>query len=154
MERIKIEKKKKKEDVKSYYTELTDALRIYMQERFGFNAMEMTSDEIIDKLNEQQDKEWIDELRTLFNMSDLVKFAKYKPLINENDMNLINAIEFINKTKVEETAPAAPITQEIVVKEGRSKRQRMWILAGIIGLTLCGVYVLYVFLSRVVHVFF
>ena len=125
-----------------------------MQERFGFNAMEMTSDEIIDKLNEQQDKEWIDELRTLFNMSDLVKFAKYKPLINENDMNLINAIEFINKTKVEETAPAAPITQEIVVKEGRSKRQRMWILAGIIGLTLCGVYVLYVFLSRVVHVFF
>ena len=143
-----------KEDVKSYYTELTDALRIYMQERFGFNAMEMTSDEIIDKLNEQQDKEWIDELRTLFNMSDLVKFAKYKPLINENDMNLINAIEFINKTKVEETAPAAPITQEIVVKEGRSKRQRMWILAGIIVLTLCGVYVLYVFLSRVVHVFF
>ena len=154
MERIKMDKGWQKEDVKSYYTELTDALRIYMQERFGFNAMEMTSDEIIDKLNEQQDKEWIDELRTLFNMSDLVKFAKYKPLINENDMNLINAIEFINKTKVEETAPAAPITQEIVVKEGRSKRQRMWILAGIIGLTLCGVYVLYVFLSRVVHVFF
>ena len=153
MERIKMDKGWQKEDVKSYYTELTDALRIYMQERFGFNAMEMTSDEIIDKLNEQQDKEWIDELRTLFNMSDLVKFAKYKPLINENDMNLINAIEFINKTKVEETAPAAPITQEIVVKEGRSKRQRMWILAGIIVLSLCGVYVLYVFLSRVVHVF-
>lgn len=154
MERIKMDKGWQKDDVKSYYTELTDALRIYMQERFGFNAMEMTSDEIIDKLNEQQDKEWIGELRTLFNMSDLVKFAKYKPLINENDMNLINAIEFINKTKVEETAPAAPITQEIVVKEGRPKSQRMWILAGIVVLTLCGVYVLYVFLSRVVHVFF
>lgn len=154
MERIKEEKGWQKEDVKNYYTELTDALRIYMQERFGFNAMEMTSDEIIDKLNEQQDKEWIGELRTLFNMSDLVKFAKYKPLINENDMNLINAIEFINKTKVEETAPAAPVTQEIVVKEGRSKKQRMWILAGIIVLALCGMFVLYVFLSRVVHLFF
>lgn len=154
MERIKTEKGWQKEDVKSYYTELTDALRIYMQDRFGFNAMEMTSDEIIDKLNEQQDKEWIDELRTLFNMSDLVKFAKYKPLINENDMNLINAIEFINKTKVEEAAPSAPVTQEIVVKEGRSKKQRMWILAGIILLALCGVFVLYVFLSRVVHLFF
>ena len=114
----------------------------------------MTSDEIIAQLNEQPDKEWIDELRTLFQMSDLVKFAKYKPLINENDMNLIAAIDFVNKTKVEEVAPAAPVTQEIVLKEGRSKQQRMLLLCGIIVLALCGVAALYVALSRIIHLFF
>lgn len=154
MNRIKEEKSWQREDVKQYYTELTDTLRVYMEERFGFNAMEMTSDEIIAHLSEQPDKEWIDELRTLFNMSDLVKFAKYKPLINENDMNLITAIDFVNKTKMEDAAPAAPVTQEIVVKEGRSKQERTLLLCGIIALTLCGVAALYVALSRIIHLFF
>ena len=35
----------------------------------------------------------------LFQTADLVKFAKYNTLINENDANLVNAIEFINQTK-------------------------------------------------------
>ncbi len=154
MERIREEKSWQRDDVKQYYTELTDTLRTYMEERFGFNAMEMTSDEIIEQLNEQPDKVWIGELRTLFQMSDLVKFAKYKPLINENDMNLITAIDFVNKTKLEEVAPAAPVTQEIVVKEGRSKQERIWILCGIIALGLCGASALYVALSRIIHLFF
>ena len=63
--------------------------------------MEMTSSEIIDRLTESQDQQALDELRVLFNTADLVKFAKYSTLINENDMNLVNAIEFINKTKLE-----------------------------------------------------
>ena len=154
MDRIKEEKSWQREDVKQYYTELTDALRVYMEERFGFSAMEMTSEEIIAHLSEQPDKEWIDELRTLFNMSDLVKFAKYKPLINENDMNLITAIDFVNKTKLEEVAPTAPVTQEIVVKEGRSKQERTLILCGIIALGICGAAALFVALSRIIHLFF
>ena len=154
MERIKQAKGSQSDDVKQYYTELTDALRVYMEERFGFNAMEMTSDEIIAQLNEQPDKEWINELRTLFNMSDLVKFAKYQPLINENHMNLITAIDFVNQTKVEEVAPAAPVTEEIVVKEGRSVQERTLLLCGIIVLGFCGVAALYVALSRVIHLFF
>ena len=154
MERIKSSKSSQSDDVKQYYTELTDALRIYMEERFGFNAMEMTSDEIIEKLNEQSDKEWIGELRELFQMSDLVKFAKYKPLINENDMNLINAIEFINKTKVEVTAPAEPVTPEIVVKEGRSKQEKVLIISGIVLLCVLGAGALYVAISEIIQLFF
>lgn len=154
MERIKGEKSWQKEDVKQYYTELTDALRVYMHDRFGFDAMEMTSDEIIDKLNEQPDKEWIPELRDLFTMSDLVKFAKYKPLINENDMNLINAIDFINKTKLEDVVPAVPVTQEIVVKEGRSKQAKVLFIIGIALLGLLGAGALYVAISEIVQLFF
>lgn len=154
MERIKKEKGSQGDDVKQYYTELTDALRVYMEGRFGFNAMEMTSDEIIAHLNEQPDKEWIGELRTLFNMSDLVKFAKYQPLINENHMNLITAIDFVNKTKVEEVAPAVPVEEKVVVKEGRSVQERTLLLCGIVLLVLCGVASLYVALSRVIILFF
>ena len=154
MERIKGEKSWQRDDVKQYYTELTDALRRYMEERFGFNAMEMTSDEIIAQLAEQPNKEWIGELRELFSMSDLVKFAKYKPLINENDMNLINAIDFINKTKVEVAAPAEPVTQEIVVKEGRSQEQKVLIIAGMVLLGLMGLGALYVAISEIIQLFF
>ena len=154
MDRIKEERSWQRDDVKQYYTELTDALRTYMEERFGFNAMEMTSDEIIAQLNEQPDKEWIDELRTLFQMSDLVKFAKFKPLINENDMNLINAIDFINKTKVEEAVPAVPLTQEIVVKEGRSQQSKVMLITGIALLALLGVGALYVAIVEVIQLFF
>ena len=102
MERIKGEKSWLKEDVKQYYTELTDALRLYMEGRFGFNAMEMTSDEIIEKLCEQPDKEWIGELRELFRMSDLVKFAKYVPSNGENEEAIPSAVRFVNSTFMQE----------------------------------------------------
>lgn len=154
IDRIKEEKSWQRDDPKLYYTELTDALRSYMEERFGFNAKEMTSDEIIERLNEQPDKVWINELRALFSMSDLVKFAKYKPLINESDMHLINAIEFINKTKVEELTPATPVTQEIVVKEGRSKRAKVLLITGICILVVIAIGALYVAITELVQLFF
>ena len=63
--------------------------------------MEMTSGEIIERLMATADQQRMDELRQLFMTADLVKFAKYSTLINENDANLVNAIDFINQTKLE-----------------------------------------------------
>ena len=57
IERIKTEKVWQKGQSKEYYTELTDAIRTYIKDRFGFNALEMTSSEIIDQLLEMNDKE-------------------------------------------------------------------------------------------------
>ena len=98
------------DDQKTYYTQLTDALRRYIKERFGFNAMEMTSAEILYSLQESGDKAMLDELRNLFRTADLVKFAKYSTLLNENDMNLVNAINFIDQTKIE----GQPVEERIV----------------------------------------
>ena len=89
IERIKNEKVWQKGQPKEYYTELTDTLRTYIKDRFGFNALEMTSSEIIDKLLEMKDKEAISDLKELFQTADLVKFAKHDPQMNENDANLI-----------------------------------------------------------------
>lgn len=88
-------------DQKEYYTRLTDTLRLYLEERFGFSAMEMTTREIIERL-QNEDPMKVAELRELFETADLVKFAKYSTLINENDRNLVSAVDFINSTKTEE----------------------------------------------------
>ena len=82
IEEIKADKQVQRDDPKLYYTELTEAIRTYIKERFGFNAMEMTSTEIIDRLLEDKDQRSIDDLKLLFETADLVKFAKHAPLMN------------------------------------------------------------------------
>lgn len=154
IERIKGDKTLRTTDPKAYYTELTDVLRTYMEERFGFNAMEMTSSEIIDKLKEINDKESIKDLIFLFQTADLVKFAKHSPLMNENDMNLVNAVDFINKTKVEPDPNAKPEPTEITVEEKRSKQGRMILLGSMGVIAIAIVVILYKVLSGVYNLWF
>lgn len=115
------------EDSKLYYTRLTDTLRKYIEERFGFNAMEMTSTEIISRLKQENDEEKIRELRELFQTADLVKFAKHSTLFNENDMNLVSAMDFINSTKTNEIETKEVVRPEFSVDEKKTNNQRMLI---------------------------
>ena len=131
IERIKQEKTWQKGQPKEYYTELTDALRTYIKERFHFNALEMTSGEIIEKLLETNDKQAIADLRELFQTADLVKFAKHNPLMNENDANLLSAIDFINETKELEDPNAKPQPTEITVVEKRSLQTKILLGIGV-----------------------
>ena len=131
IERIKTEKVWQKGQSKEYYTELTDAIRTYIKDRFGFNALEMTSSEIIDQLLEMNDKEAISDLKLLFQTADLVKFAKHNPQMNENDANLINAIDFINETKQPEEENQKPQPTEITIIEKRSLRVKAMLICGI-----------------------
>ena len=148
IEVIKAEKMVTSENQKEYYTKLTDTLRKYIEERYGFMAMEMTSSEIIERLTETQDQQALSELRMLFETADLVKFAKYSTLINENDMNLVNAIEFINKTKMEAQPDQKPAKPQLSEEEVRSKKTRRTLKGAIIALVTAAaailVYVIYV----------
>lgn len=134
IERIKSEKIWQKGESKGYYTELTNTLRSYIKERFGFNALEMTSSEIIDRLLETNDKDAISDLKSLFQTADLVKFAKHNPLMNENDANLVSAIDFINGTKIQEDENAKPQPTEITIIEKRSLRTKIVLGTGIVVL--------------------
>ena len=125
IERIKTERTWAQEDSKEYYTQLTDTLRTYIQERYGFSAMEMTSGEIIERLTQENDEEALAELRELFQTADLVKFAKWTTLINENDANLMTALEYINQTKQEED-PNQPQEEIIVTPEAKRQRVSIW----------------------------
>ncbi len=136
IERIKTERTWAQEDSKEYYTQLTDTLRTYIQERYGFNAMEMTSGEIIDRLTQENDEEALAELRELFQTADLVKFAKWTTLINENDANLMTALEYVNQTKQEED-PNQPQEEIIVTPEAKRQRVSIWAMRISIALALC-----------------
>ena len=139
LDEIKQEKLWQSGKVKEYYTRLTDTLRNYIRQRYGFNALEMTSAEIIDRLMQNKDEVALDELRTLFATADLVKFAKYVTQINENDMNLVNAIDFINQTKVEVDPNQKPEPEEVTVEEKRSRRSILLLRLSLVVLLLASI---------------
>ncbi len=149
IEQIKADKMVTSENSKEYYTKLTDTLRKYIEERYGFCAMEMTSSEIIEKLVEVQDEGALSELRHLFLTADLVKFAKYSTLINENDQNLVNAIAFINQTKLENVPVEETIKPQLSEEDQRSQKTRRILKAVITVISvICALlfaYVMYAF---------
>ena len=145
IEQIKADKMVASENSKEYYTKLTDTLRKYIEERYGFSAMEMTSSEIIERLMASQDQKALDELRQLFTTADLVKFAKYSTLINENDANLVNAIDFINQTKLENMPVEETVKPQLSEEDQRSQKTRRVLKYLITAITVvCLVLFLYV----------
>lgn len=134
IERIKADRKWAEEDSKEYYTLLTDTLRNYIHERYHFNAMEMTSTQIIEQLLNEDNPECLDELREIFTTADLVKFAKYSTLINENDANLMAAIEYINQTKIEVDPNLKPEPE--IIKETDKRRLNQVVAMRIVSVIL------------------
>ncbi|RNC64250.1 hypothetical protein D7D25_12610 [Proteiniphilum sp. X52] len=115
LDKLKAEKIWQQGREKDFYTRLTDVLRIYIYEREGINAMEMTSGEILNEIRKTTDVESAYEnLKQILSTSDLVKFAKYKPYPDENDLSLVNAYFFVNQTR--EPDP--------VVREEEPERER------------------------------
>ncbi len=154
IEEIKANKNIQREDPKLYYTELTDVIRTYIAERFGFNAMEMTSAEIIEQLLQVKDKDSLKDLKYLFETADLVKFAKHAPMMNENDMNLVNAVDFINETKIEEEPGTKKEPTEIKVEEKRSKQGRIALMCSIGVTGIAAAVCLYIAVRCIIDLFF
>ena len=84
----------------------------------------------------------IDELRDLFQTADLVKFAKYSTLINENDLNLVNAVSFIDQTKTQEKESEEKIVPKLSENDRRLQESRKLIkvLLWVIGIAVTFVF--------------
>ncbi len=99
LENLRKEKLWQSGKTKAYHTILTDIIRRYLEERFGINAIEMTTDEILSAVkNLQISNELKVKLKEMLVLADLVKFAKEKPLPAQQDLSLINAIAFVRET--------------------------------------------------------
>ncbi len=85
---------------REFYTRLTDILRVYLHGRFGINAMEMTSTQIRHSLqsNEQTRLSRANMDRVL-ETADFVKFAKVRPLPDDNTRAFASAMQFVEDTK-------------------------------------------------------
>jgi len=85
---------------KEFYTELTDIFRVYIDERFDVDALEMTSDEIRESLEsiKEIDKKLQQKISETLATSDLVKFAKMNPIPEENENNILVMESFVKET--------------------------------------------------------
>ena len=124
LDKIKKEKIWQQDRYKEFYTQLTDVLRRYMNERYGMNSLEMTSDEILAIIRTKSEEDSVYEnLKQVLIIADLVKFAKYKPFNDENDLSLMNSYFFVNQTKEDDPLPdkqekgKGKVSEETLVEE-------------------------------------
>ena len=100
LEALESKKLWQKNELKQYYSELTDILREYMEKQFNMKAMESTSDEIIAQLNRLNIPSGQSEnINYILELSDFAKFAKSRPSADENIRAMQLAIEFVEATK-------------------------------------------------------
>ena len=85
---------------KSYYSGITDALKNYIEDRFGVDAPEMTTAELFEALKQAEDlpADLREELREVFECADFVKFAKHTASQEENARALPTAVRFVTST--------------------------------------------------------
>lgn len=108
LEKLQGEKLWQNQRHKLYYTRLTDIVREYIEGRYGVNAMEMTSDEIIEALTELDiPARSHEQIQRLLSTADYVKFAKYVPDAEDNEMSWSDAYYFVEETKFLAADPMA-----------------------------------------------
>ena len=111
LDRIKEEKLWQTEEIKTYYSLVSDTLRTYIQDRFNIQAMEYTTEETVMAFQQQKNlvsAKSLEELKSILSLSDLVKFAKYTPLPDDHNLTLMNAYFFVNQTKKEAKQTSQP----------------------------------------------
>ena len=109
LNKLKEEQLWQHDKVKDYYTRLTDIIRVYLEERFEVPAMEQTTHEILSEFKGKESQvsgKLYSGLQRTLEVSDLVKFAKYTPLADENHFVLVHAFTLVEETKLETTEPA------------------------------------------------
>ncbi len=86
--------------VKAYHSELTYIIREYLENRYNIQALELTTDEIMNSLKSTDIKDiHKEQLREMFQTGDLVKFAKSEPS-EETHIKVLGAAEdFVKQTK-------------------------------------------------------
>lgn len=119
LEKLRYKKLWQNGKYKEYHTEMTGLIRDYIEERFDVQAVEMTTDEIIRRLKTRDvHPEALDKITQVFQLADLVKFAREKPLPLENDISLNHCIDFVKETmRREADPPEEPEHKEVNEKQ-------------------------------------
>lgn len=133
-------------ELKRYYSELTLAIRKYIDEKVYDRALESTTDELIDRLNllregNQLDisPETIKNIETIFKRADLVKFAKSSPDIELAEMDretISKEIDNIKQTLPEPSEEEKLLNEQYRIAQEKKKKQRKVLLTTAIAVLL------------------
>jgi hypothetical protein len=103
LDKLKAQKMWQQGKEKEFHSKISDIIRKYIEERFDIGAMEMTSKQILRRANGVSDMDSsYNYLEQILLLADLVKFAKYRSLPEENELSMMNAYLFVNDTQIEE----------------------------------------------------
>lgn len=95
--------------IKEFYSDISEIIRRYIEGRYFIPALEETSREILIELNGQDiSEEMLLKAKESLELSDLVKFAKYKPSDEENQNVVSWTKEFVEGTMVVFTVEEEP----------------------------------------------
>lgn len=91
--------------VKLFYSELSSIVRNYLDDRFGLNCMEQTTDELMALLKKQTDDRAVlrkvrPDLKKILRTADLVKFAKADPDLVEHETCYDAAMKLVTLTQI------------------------------------------------------
>jgi hypothetical protein len=90
----------KKGKFREYFIRVSETVREYLGNRYGFFAMDLTSRELVDELRDRPTPGLeIASLKTLLQNSDLVKFAKQKPTDEMSSGAIDSAYSLVNATR-------------------------------------------------------
>ncbi len=94
--------------IKEFYTEVTEVLRRYFENRYGMQALEETTEEIVSGLQQLKLKQdVVRDTERILRRADLVKFAKHQPALPEHEEMFAVAYAVVEKTKAVTMTPVA-----------------------------------------------
>lgn len=101
LKRLDEEKLWQKGAVKEFHIRLNEIVRIYIERQLKILALEMISSEIIEAISTRNmiPNDLLQRMKRSFEISDMVKFAKYIPIPDENTYCFKIAFELIEATK-------------------------------------------------------
>ena len=86
---------------KDYYTDLTDIAREYLEGQFEIDAIEMTTDEIMEAVNKLDLNNLTkSKLQDTLTTADLVKFAKANPSAEQNKQSFSDINNFVEDSYI------------------------------------------------------
>jgi len=141
-------------DVKSYYSEMTDVIRDYIEEVFEIPAKESTTSEVIQMLFQtiqskklQLSKESVNDLKRVLQTADLVKFAKSEPMMNEIEQD--RRTSEVISISIDKAIPrfSEEQSERVKLRERRFKKRqqmRLWIPIGVTSLLLFATCIVYI----------
>ena len=102
-------------NIKTYHIRLSDIMRVYVNGRFGLDAMEMTTGEVVTGLRHQGiESSIVTQFRQVLDRCDLVKFAKFQPDLSECLDLMVLARGLVDATKpVEPLVSDTPETSQV-----------------------------------------
>ncbi|MFW5753609.1 MAG: hypothetical protein ACOCV9_02300 [Marinilabiliaceae bacterium] len=125
LDQVKKEKAWQKGQIKKFHSDLSHILRHYIEDRYDIPAPEQITSQIMNSLRyvDLPDENVAQKAKQVLELADLVKFAKFEPLPDENDLSLMNAYFFVNQTKYEEPKSPEEAAKEINEENNKTEQK-------------------------------